>query len=551
MSFETVAKSIIKETISSAIFIDDHALENFTTKDEGLKDEQERTIALFNDFKKNQCLLHPFKYNKKGWDDDKMFYLKNKDLLILDWQLEDEQHDDALKILEEAIDVKSLHFICIYTKEAKDTVKNELNRFYRGRAKEEEIAQLRDLISDTDLDDFWSIDDNDSSKEKFDTLINNIVNAKLEDVDQEIHSFCKAYGIDKPLKRKILKTGDSKVDIFYKLRTALLKEQPNFTSFANDVFKTSKDDDYTFYINHTIVKIFTKEQIHGDQLYDAFLESFLGEQNIFLSLMGLEMRNRFREKSAFIGKDFDDLSEEAFFFHKLKNDDHPFIFYDFLREILKDQVASYLHESDLKLYGTLEEYYNKVNGNKRQSAFTSSDSKAVDKFINELFKLNHFYNRVNTDERNEVDFIRFGDIFRITKEEGDDRFFLCVTPHCDCLDPKKIDNQYWFIEGVRVNDSSQSRLKVLDNTDGLFISFVEIEGVIDAIYWENSSHECKPKTFYVENNQVKDGIVGVSFNNKAEQFHLIESLKENYAQRLANRAFGYPLRVGIDFAKKK
>ncbi|RIW11585.1 hypothetical protein D0X99_20325, partial [Algoriphagus lacus] len=106
LTFTDVAKNIIKETISSAIFIDDHALENFKAKNSNYKDENNRTIKLFEDFKKNQCLLHPFKFTKKGWKENKRFYLKNKDLLILDWQLVKEDHSEALKILNEAVSEK-------------------------------------------------------------------------------------------------------------------------------------------------------------------------------------------------------------------------------------------------------------------------------------------------------------------------------------------------------------------------------------------------------------------------------------------------------------
>src|SRR5688572_584400 len=112
LTFEKVSKGIIKETISSAIFIDDRALENFKSKNHKFKDDHKRTVSLFNDFKKNHCLLHSFKFTKSGWKKDSRFYLKNKDLLILDWQLVGEDHSEALKILDHAVLEKSLHFIC-------------------------------------------------------------------------------------------------------------------------------------------------------------------------------------------------------------------------------------------------------------------------------------------------------------------------------------------------------------------------------------------------------------------------------------------------------
>lgn len=558
MNFNTVAKNIIKETISSAIFIDDRALENFKSKNYKFKDDHDRTIALYNDFKNHQCLLHSFKYTKSGWRKNRQFYLKNKDLLILDWQLVGEDHLDALKILDEAVLEKSLHFVCIYTKEAKEVVKNELIRYFRGNVADEKLQEVRGLLDGTDLDDYWSYDYNHPEKEKLDTLINNIVNARKEDRGAEVEAFFDEYDTGAGGKEKIENlVPEDLTNSFLKLKTILSKEKGDFARSPENLFKTSGNDQYTFYINHTIVKIFTKEEIAGDQLYDAFLNSFLdNEQNIFLSLMGLEMRNRFRENSAFIGKDFDDLSEDAFFYHKNKNQSNSYIFIDFLREVLRDQVSSFLYEKELVLFDVLEEYYQANNGVANQRSFQSNGSK--DRFIKELYTLNHFYNRLNVNERAKNDILRFGDIYRTVVEKPKDsgevekivKYFLCVTPHCDCLNPHKIDNQYWFIEGLIAQNTQKAKMSVLDNTDGRFVSFVNINDKIEAIYWENSVHTCKPKSFYISNNRISNKKLSVAYNTRPLEFEFIETLRENYTQRLANRAFGYPLRVGIDFVKK-
>lgn len=558
LTFSDVAKNIIKETISSAIFIDDHALENFKAKNSKYKDDNILTIKLFEDFKKNQCLLHPFRFTKKGWGKDKRFYLKNKDLLILDWQLVKEDHSEALKILDYAVIEKSLHFICIYSQENPDAIGNEINGFFLGNTSNELTIQIREFFKDTNLNEFWTLPKTDPEWEEFDTLINSLLNSKKDDLEAQIDEIKDKYELSQEQITFVLQIDQNDVkSSFSKLRTALALEDSNFSKHSkSDFFKKSDFVENTFYIGHTIIKIFPKD-ITGDKLYDSFLESFLKEQNIFLSLMGLEMRNRFRENSAFIGKDFDNLNENAFFHHKNKNNSNPYIFYDFLREILKDQISSFLYEKDFELFESLSNYYDENDGAKKQADFINVNNK--ENFIHQTFKLNNFYNRFNNNERLKNDFLRFGDIFkcnRIKKVEGlpdeiEERFYLCVTPHCDCLNPHKMDHQFWFIEGRIETGSVNEKMKILESADGAFVSFVKIEEDIHAILWEKyRTFECKPKTFFVNNHKMVNNKLQVEYNGQKLDFTYIESLKENYTQRLANKAFGYPIRVGIDFVKK-
>lgn len=558
LTFKDVAKSIIKDTICNAIFIDDHALENFRAKNSKYKDDNKRTIELFEDLKKNQCLLHPFKFTKKGWRNNKKFYLKNKDLLILDWQLVRDKHDEALNILEYAVIEKSLHFICIYSQENPDVIGNEISRFFLGNLSDELATSIKEFCENTELNDFWILPKTDPDWSEFDMFINSIINSKKEDLHSQIDEFKDRYNLTVEQIDFISKLDSINIkSSFSKFRSALTLDQLNFSKHSqSDFFKKSDLVENTFYVGHTIIKIFPKE-ITGDKLYDSFLESFLKEHNIFLSLMGLEMRNRFRENSAFIGKDFDQLSEDAFFHHKNKNNSSPYIFYDFLREILKDQISSFLYEKDFNLFESLSNYYDSNDGQQKQTSFTSSSNKEY--FIQQTFKLNNFYNKFNNNERLKNDFVRFGDIFRNIqhkKVEGEadiieEKFYLCITPHCDCVNPHKTDFQYWFIEGRLEVGTSNEKIKLLESADGLFISFVKIENNIQAILWEkHKTFECKPKTFFIDNNKMINNKLQVEFNGQKLEFDYIESLKENYAQRLANKAFGYPMRVGIDFVKK-
>lgn len=556
MTFNNVAKNIIKDTISSAVFIDDKALENFKSKNYKFASDHSRTIDLFNDFKKNQCLLHSFKFTKKGWKDHKEFYLKNKDLLILDWQLIGEDHSYALKILEDAVWRKNLHFVCIYTNENPSSVKNELIRYYTGVVNDATIEEIRSIISDAeDLNEYWELDDEDINKIEFEEYIDNILNAKKIDLDTQIEEFFTKYNIVPEIEDKIkgIYPDDKKIS-FSKLKSSLYKNKKDFSNKTPEKLFVLSDSSFnTLYINHTIVKIFKKNEVQGDNLYEEFLGSFMQDQNKFLTLMGLEMRNRFRENSAFIGKDFTDLSEEAFFYHRVKNTDHSFIFNDYLIDILKDQVSSFIHEKELALSGVWDEYFASINGTKKIADF--EHSRNSDNFHNEIFKLNYFYNRLNIYERKKNNLLRFGDVFHsIVKKTDKDGaefekevYFICITPHCDCLRPSKINNQFWFVEGEKLA-SQQNALK---KTDGRFMSFVKDDNdMIFVIDWtRNTGDYCIPLTMQISNNKF-ESILDAEYYSQKIKLKLIASLKENYAQRIANEATGYNYRVGIDFVKK-
>jgi len=555
--FQDVAKEIIKEAISNALFVDDRALEPFKGRSKlaHLKDDHDRSKALYKDFMDNDCLLQVTKFSKTSWKKNKRFNLNNKDLLILDWQLIGDEHEESLKILDESVVKKGLHFCCIYTQAALQEVKNELSRYYWGNVSAEVIQSTRLLLNGTDLEDYWTINNQDPDWAEFDEFANNIVNARPADIEAQLKAFQNRYNLS-DIKMDALKIIDpfyGNRSSFIKLKTILNSAPGKFSSIPQKglTYRLSELDDTTIYINHTIVKLFQKGNVNGNQLYDSFLDSIISEENIFLTLMGLEMRNRFRENSAFIGKDLDNVSEEAFFFHRVKNKDSLHIFEDFLREIIKDQVASFLYEKDLLIFGSLDDYFATKGIQTKIDELLKPEN--ADKFKKQSFKLNKFYNLYNLEARKTNDSLRFGDILKGTVKKnigGVDtdvvKYFLCITALCDCLHPTKINNQFWFVEG----DIFTNQNKALEKTDGRFLSFLVKDNDIVAVDWENNKEFCIPFAMHVYENNVTKGIKA-QYHQQNVQLEYVTSLKDNYAQRIANDAFGYPIRVGIDFVKRK
>jgi hypothetical protein len=119
MSYEEKAFEIIKTSIKSAIFIDEKA-RTFFQKDADLKDEieEELSITLYENLKNNGISLDIHKYvlNDEKNIDLKNYLFEDRDLVLLDWNLQDKSGEQySLELLEDIIGRPHIHFCAIYT----------------------------------------------------------------------------------------------------------------------------------------------------------------------------------------------------------------------------------------------------------------------------------------------------------------------------------------------------------------------------------------------------------------------------------------------------
>ena len=109
---------------------------------------------------------------------------------------------------------------------------------------------------------------------------------------------------------------------------------------------------------------------------------------------------------------------------------------------------------------------------------------------------------------------------------------------------EKLNNNLYFVEGHKNNLK-----KCLEEGDSGFNSFIKKDKnpEIIPIKWKN-----KPYTIYIssdQNNINKD--IEIEIGRKQYKMKYLCTLKDNYVQRITNKAFSYPLRVGIFFADYK
>lgn len=549
MSYHAISSKIIKEAISAAVYIDDKVLLPFEDKKEGLINQSD----LFYSFRESNCYVD-FNRHEKDQTVDYATLLNNKDLLILDWHLSDDRTDlsATFEILRVALNTQCLHFCVIYTDQRAATLPQDviLNvaSYFSGLDKRmvtEGLEAFKQFLDATGL-----------SQEEQDSFTESLKGLTTE-LFFELRNKARNKAISKEIDTLITSVGsrDDFAAFLNGLRLPydLFKEKLACLCFvlnrsdvpeAAQTYKMSLSADrITIRINSLYIKVFSKD-ITDSELYREFTTSLVSESNIFLTLLGLEIRNRFRETSGFIGKDLDDINQLAFFHHRGTHfEGQETLFNEFLKDIWKDQVASFLLEKEIELFAAIDEFKADNDIENKLTTFHKGDPASV----TDLAKLNLVYNRLAII-RKENDEIRFGDVFLLRLEDSM-VYLLCLTPLCDCLRPGKINNMFFFVEGTDIGKS-----KGVEKSDGDYISYLEKDnGELTCIDWTNGAEDCKPFSFYVRNNHMMGADKNVSLNYRGndKEAQYLCTLKENYAQRIANKAFFYPLRVGIDFATFK
>ena len=546
-NFDTVASNILHESIKSAIFIDDRVLLPF---EKGIENPDIIDYSdLIPPFEQKGCTLSFYRFDQE-WLTKANYIFDNRDLLILDWQLKKNQdtYTDTLSILQKAINTDSLHFCCIYT----DTNPNDfVDRivfpilFYFGycvKLKQKELSVIKvgfqELCDSEGLDSEVVISELNPNLREF--LIYSFDQSKRKEETKKILNYLKDKFSDQKKTRNYIKsiTGDLGLSF---AALAYSFENPAMP-ICEDTYRirlTKTDSQlWRLYINNTLVSITNKEAIKEQTFYNEFKNSIVDEHNIFLTLLGLEMRNSFRRGSGFIGKDLDEISETAFFFHH-KNIKPKEAFYEFLRELWIDQTTQFLSKGQPTLYSTIEEYKGICDMVTRVNEFENKIVSDTNCQL-DLIRLNVFYNQMRFNP-SENELLSFGDVLKFKLENDSYSYIICITPLCDCVEPVKIHNQYFF---VKVENILESHLKALTRAEGEFFSYLRDGEKMICLDWG----ECKPFSLYIKNPKLHR-ISKVNYLNKWISLYHLGRIKENFAQRIANKALSYPARVGVSLVQ--
>lgn len=522
MSFETTAKNIISESIKSAVFIDDAIPEldntDFCT--------HPYTVPLYRSFKASDCSLDFHKFTGIESLNDKLLF-ERKDLIILDWELDsvDPKFKSTLEIIDKAVDTDNLHFVCIYSHRGDDyqDIFIKILAYYSGNKKNQtdnNIQQITDFLEEDGADP-------DDILNKLTILIKELIfNTKtIKDFRTECREIFNARWDDfKNLITSIYPSNNDR-DSFMRYGFDLLKSEI-YHDKEKDVYIHNKKN--YLQINNTFFAVFKKNDTIPNNLYEDFSKAISSANEAFLTFLSLEMRNKLMSKSALIGKNLSKINESAFIHHKnTLNPDYAFDQY--LIELWANYNTAWLYKEKSKVLSVIEDYMEKKGD-------------ITDPNDYDLSMLNYFYNIDHTIVSINRS-ISFGDIFYSNESKNEYHYLLCVTPHCDCLNPKKINGFYYFVRGksIKIN-------KGLKSGDSGFISFIkDTDDKTICIEWLP-----KPFTLFIpEENRDISNLIPVTYADYELELSYQCALKENYCQRISNQSFSYSNRIGISFVKTK
>lgn len=543
MSYEESAGLILKDAIKSAIYIDEKARSFYDNISEIPEYEEELSVNLYNNFKKSGISLEVYKFSKG--DEQKKekldFFTENRDFVILDWKLDgDDGEEESLKILSEIVLCNHIHFSTIYTSEENlDDVIFNLLSFFSEKDKNYylEIGELLELekFNDEIVTIFREVS------------INRYNNEKLRDLRKKI------YQIDKSIPQKIQRiTGIEDLNCaivkssialdkkFQKSETAL--PCPTHIDLVNKIIV----------INNTIITILTKKDNDAENLLENFKNHIVNDFDSFNKLLGIELFNNLYRSSAITSGQSFSFSKDALVYHrkKLKEEGIGYFFNSFMDEVMVEKIAMSLRDRESLLLNDdlLDDFESKLENPYHD--------------LNSLHKMNVFYNSFYFNKQNKI--LNFGDVLLVEKNENhktSPKYLICLTPLCDCLRPQdKIKGNFFFAEGTNIK--LEEALELGDTafisylTNNITIKWTEI--TLDNLKKSYSPLYIKPIQYKIfenqntfdKNNQIKVNYLDKSGQSKSETLTYLGTIRNNYAQRISNHAFSYPIRVGVDFVKK-
>lgn len=477
---------------------------------------------------------------------DSCAWIKEADLLILDWKLTKDGENEyvpALELLDNVIGTGSCSLICIYTDEKDpDEIFNVLETYfiagnYNG------VEAIREDVGPFIIE----------KKEELLSLAEK-VNGKAETEDVLTNAIIKIVEESSELRKEL--RGRNRWNEFWQLRyvkEVLLFELFNHHHFEGvsslkeaefDRLYTKDNKTFAIRVNNRFITIMGKHDSQGNHVKPEDLISQLAEAvynapDHLYHLLHLkyqaEGRKAIEAKSAFIDVVPDGILKKLLYKH---NHDSESLDREFREHFMEDTSASMILRAerlDTSFIEAIEE----------TSSAPSND---------QLLAFNAYYSQVLHPLRKGRK-VGFGDIFEIINydeyvEKGMGQYLLCITAHCDCANAtEKTKNRYCFHFAVGgIADNLDKALKKAETTKEGLIDFVrKPDGECVAIKWDDYL-----VTLYLSNSHIEeDGIKEVVFKKEVFSIRYVGTLKEQYAERVANSLFSYARRVGITYLGRK
>jgi len=512
MSIEEIytakASEIIRDSIKTAVYIDEKAWDPFSLEVYNAEiNEHVISKNLLEQFKKDGIKLNIHKFNSgeennPGDHSLKRYLFRNTNLVILDWDLDDNpksQNFSSLKLLADIIAQPNIHFCSIYSSATDfDLIIKKICSYFSG-VSSEQYQKIKYLIEPYD-DAVKLLKEIDITKEA-----NRRIIGEINSIDANI--LIGAFQIINRNHQALL------IDLAISI----------ISSIGNE---------YTLLINNTFVTILQKSKNAPEEFVSKFSSHISKDkEKSYFKLLGLDMQREFLERGAFINPDILNINLNSFLDHrrkiKGKYDQEHFNFH--IKDILLKNAEMNLNDSNLSFL---------------DSSFLDSIDDQSEAKPDQLALINAFYNGAHFFKEGRL--LNFGDIFI-----NNGTYYLCITALCDCItyyegknEISNIDFKYYFVKGSKLPEIEEGFSK----GDGGFISYIDSETCIS---WTIGEY-IKPFQLYIPKPHISEEKLTANDWGRQHQEFVLDykfTLKQNYAQRIANHAFTHPMRVGIDFLK--
>lgn len=457
----------------------------------------------------------------------------------MDWELEETEpkYSKSLEVLNTAIGIDGLHFICIYTNSPSNQstdVAYKICSFFSGNAGskiENGIDKIREIITndgDT-LWDFCSLPDQKSLFKEL-TLYPDKARELSSQINKTIQNILSLD--DYKLFRTILK--DFFASNLEFLGFALNEElQGNLLRIVKPCKIIIDGQSYIcLFVNNTLIFALNRKESTTEKLYDYFSQA-IAQSYSFPVFMGMEIRNKLWMNNVFGIGHIDKINDEAFFYHRNRIKEE---FIDFLKDIFIHQINPLITE--LKTFENMDSYITANNISVRKNTEINKNSQ----FIEQLGEMNYYYN--HSPYRGKDNRIKLGDIFLAEDMASKEKIYLlCITPLCDCSHPQKIDNLFLFVKSTCKQKCNSSSLLQPESDNCSFLK--DEDGAVNRIDWKT-----KAFTIYIPSccNSIKKQPSNIHIKDRNYTMKYLMSIKENYAQRIANMCSSDSSRVGVSFA---
>lgn len=542
---------LVSEAINSAICIDNEYVAPFE-ESEGLKHEESKDLyKAFNN--SGLCHLDIYTYiGKEEYDSKKESLLVNKDLVILDWELDpalEHKFQNTLLILEEICNRPDIHFVDIYTQEPDLTkIAFEVYGYFKSFLKlkyKEEVQKVENSFCDyIDSFDFEDVDSDKIKKFAFNHFNSFLMNPDQRNfLSTEFASFIQSSFNNNSIKtseycseiKKIIGSNCyfKKKEDFFKAYCIINFCNPSFVSESR--LRAKVLNSTTLLINGTIVTVTSKNVVKPNELFGEFAKSMVNLPQKRSLLLSLFVKQKINQNLASVGTEIGMIHEEALLFHcnnlsqEGSADEN---ISSFLSNTIAEHVKSVLlNNSEIIEYSDL---FKLEEGEKRPKATREKTLK----FISMLTFLS--VDRMMVQKH----MIKTGDVFELStpivnKSKGskDFKYLMCITKSCDTLRPEKVNNNFAFVLGFECDQDI-----AVKNAETDYYTYlcngktIQWDTKFLTIYLDNSEIELEKEKRSFSFDYQDEKVKAIYFGNQ----------KETYAIRIINMVYSNAMKIGID-----